>query len=255
MTIPRQERDESDATLRVVVADDEPLSRRAVRFFLERMGGAMVVAECETGVEALAAIREHEPDLAVLDVQMPEMDGFEVVEQLDDPPAIIFLTAFDQYAVRAFSVRAVDYVLKPLDEHRFLEAVDRAREWTVYRANVQKPSPYLTHLRSRQGRRVNVISVAEIEWVEAADYYARVHTHAGRTFLVRMSLSNLALRLDPAEFVRVHRSAIVSVDAVRETRAGDAEISLRSGARIATSRDGRNRLQQVFRTPALRAAR
>lgn len=232
--------------LRVVVADDEPLSREAVRLHLDRWGGAEVVAECEDGAETVAAIRELAPDVVILDVQMPELDGFDVLEQVPRPPAIIFLTAYSEHAVRAFAVRAVDYLLKPIDENRFDEAMERARD---VRRHTPPPAParHLTHLRSRQGSRVQVIATGDIEWIEAADYYARVHTRDGRSCLVRDSLSYLSLHLDPAKFVRVHRSAIVAVDAVRQVHMAEGEVLLRNGRSIATSRSGRKLLQRVLR--------
>ena len=239
--------DSAEPPLRVVIVDDEPLARRAVRRLLAEWGAVEIAAECEDGKGAVAAIAELEPDVVILDICMPELDGFEVLERAARRrPAIIFVSAFSEHAVRAFSVRAVDYLLKPLDENRFFEAMDRARESCRTRLVPAPPAAFLTHLRSRQGAGIRIIPCADLEWIEAADYYARVHTNCGRKFLVRDTLNYLSTHLHPQQFVRVHRSAIVNVDAVCELFPSMSEITLRSGAHVVLSRTGRNRLVQAL---------
>lgn len=239
---------ESKGPIRAVFADDEPLARDLVRSLLERDPDIEVVAECANGAQALEAVRLHEPDLLLLDVQMPGMDGFEVVEALDpaDMPLVVFATAHDQHALRAFEVHAVDYLLKPFDAERFESAVGRAkarlRALAVADAGKRMADllgtlgrgpavagDWLRRLAVPHGNRVDYVDVAEIDWIEAADQYVKIHVGSAQ-HLMRGSLASLEGRLDPKAFARVHRSAIVSLDRVRTLESqGDGSARVRIG--------------------------
>ena len=252
--------------LRVVIVDDEPLARRGIRQLLAPYGDIEVAAEARNGREAVRVLKTVTPDLVFLDVQMPELDGFGVLSQIDQRhlPAVIFVTAYDTFAVRAFDAYAVDYLVKPVHEDRFREALGRARErlrskdagWSErVRDLVDAASQGLD--RSPPPRRLLIgtagsdlmLDIREIQWIEADDYYAAVHA-GGRRHLVRESLASLEARLDPAEFVRVHRSAIVNLAHVREVRTpalADAVVVLRDGTELPLSRRRRERVAQAIR--------
>jgi two-component system, LytTR family, response regulator len=231
--------------LSVVIADDEVLARRGVRAVIEARGGCRVVAEAETGSEAREAILRTRPDLVLVDVQMPGGTGLDVLRSLppDERPVTVFITAYDSYAVDAFGVRAADYVLKPFTDARLLEAIDRARESHAIRAGAIGPPPVgrsVEHLMVRSIGRTDLVRVADLIRVEAVGYYARLHTSRA-ILLHRETLDSLAERLDPAVFVRVHRSAIVRLDAIRQVRkvapTGRYEVVV-GGAAVAVSRRG-----------------
>ncbi|MEP6732837.1 MAG: response regulator [bacterium] len=249
--------------MRALIVDDEPLARRGVRQLLERETDVEVIGDARNGREAVRLIRASTPDLVFLDVQMPELDGFDVLREIgaERMPHVVFVTAYDEFAVRAFEAHAVDYLVKPLRELRFAEAVMRVRE--QIRANEAVAlSQRLAALiamteserqpRSEHARRLVVptasgdlvLDVEEIDWIEADDYYAAVHIR-GRRHLIRESLSSLDGRLDPTQFVRVHRSAIISLARVREFR--DAEIVLRDGTRVPVSRRRREQVTLLLR--------
>ena len=221
--------------MRAVIADDEAPARRIIRQYLADFPEVEVVAEAANGIEAEAAVREHAPGLLFLDVQMPGRTGFEVVEalRLAPPPAvprIVFSTAYDQYAVRAFEVAAVDYLLKPYDRARFAEAVGRALgdppeasgggegpslDAIAGLLDARQRPAYAERLLVRDGARVIPVETAEIVWAEAAGDYTTLHATGGRSYLVGQRLGALAERLDPERFVRVHRSAVVALAALR----------------------------------------
>jgi two-component system LytT family response regulator len=266
--------------VRTLVVDDEPLARAGIRGLLADDAEIAVVGECANGREAVAALRATTPDLVLLDVQMPELDGFGVVREVGPAmPVVVFVTAFDQYALQAFDARALDYLLKPFSDERFRQALDRAKEEVRRRrlgalstqlaallglAGAPTPAapaaapagPPLapeapTRLEVRLGGRRMFVAVADIDWIEASDYYVRLHA-GGRSHLLRETLQELEARLDPRRFVRVHRSAMVAVDRVAELRSdagGRTVLVLRDGTRIPVSR---SRGEQVER--ALRAA-
>lgn len=256
--------------IRAIIVDDEPLARRGVRARLERAGGFAVVAECASGREAIAAIREHAPSVVFLDVQMPGVDGFGVVREIgvDRMPVVIFVTAYDTHALRAFEAHALDYLLKPIDDDRFAAAVERARrrvaerdESTVARrlvALMQEVGAELPEARNdttsssriiiRDRDRVLLIDVADIDWVGADGDYVRVHT-AGKSHLLRETMAAMEERLDPAAFVRIHRSTIVNVDRIRELRpysSREYSVILRDGTRLRLSRRYRDRLRSFL---------
>jgi len=238
-------------TLRVLIADDEPLARRGLRQRLTGEAGVSVVGEARNGIEAIAMCRTLRPALLLLDVQMPGRAGFDVLAELgaEIPPAVIFVTAYDQHALRAFDHHAVDYLLKPVEESRFRLALQRARtrlaapgpdlQLQALLAELRPAPPeWLAWIPARSGAKVTLVQVDEVEWFEAADNYIRVHA-AGRRHAMRETMKGLESRLDPRRFIRVHRSAIVALDRIRELEAlpsGDYRIILGGGAVVPLSR-------------------
>jgi len=230
--------------IRALIADDEPLARRGIRQLLAPHPDVTVVAEARNGAEAVRLLREHRPELVFLDVQMPELDGFAVLRApgADAPPAVVFLTAYDTFAVRAFEARALDYLVKPVEEARFEDALARVRERAHARRVVRR-------LLVPTAAGELLLDPDEIDWIEADDYYAAVHAR-GRRHLLRESLASLATRLDAERFVRAHRSAIVNVARVRELRAepsGETVLVLRDGTRVPVSRRRREHVVQTLR--------
>ena len=226
--------------MKVVIVDDEPLARRGIRARLERLGGVEVVAECASGSAAVRAIRERSPDVVFLDVQMPSLDGFDVVEEVgaENMPVTIFVTAYDTHAIRAFDASALDYLLKPIDDERFARAVDRARRRLAERG----ARTHRIVVRDR-GRAV-ILEPDDIDWIAAEGDYVRIQS-AGRGHLLRETMTSMEKRLDPVRFARIHRSAIVNVARVKEIRRhGDRDylVTLRDGTRLRMSRTFRNRL-------------
>jgi two-component system LytT family response regulator len=251
--------------LRVVIVDDEPLAREDIHHLLAGREDVAVVATCANGTEALEAVRRLKPDVLLLDIRMPGIDGFNVVAQLDrrDLPYVVFVTAFDRFAIDAFRVRALDYLLKPVQAGRLEEALERAREQLQKRGAAEWPASvhaaaqeqsrseqaYLTELMVRVGTRDIVIKVDEIDWVQAETYYARLHIR-GRSYLYRERMHVLESRLNPRHFARVHRSAIVNLDRVREIvhdNRGDHVILLSTGARVKTSHQRWVEFREIMR--------
>ena len=252
--------------IRAVVADDEPLARRGIRQLLERHRDVRLLAEARDGRETLRALSEHHPDLLFLDVQMPELDGFDVLRLhgVARMPAVVFVTAYDAFALKAFDAHALDYLVKPVQEARFAEALSRVR--ARLRAGdaqaLARRLEALLELREAEAARQRllvptafgqlVLGVDEIDWIEAEDYYAAVHA-CGRRHLIRESLASLEQRLRAANgsrFVRAHRSALVNAERVRELRAdgaGETALVLRDGTRIPVSRRRREQVQATLR--------
>ena len=231
--------------IRAIIVDDEPLARSNLRLLVKRDPSVDVVAECGSGPSAPDVIRKCRPDLLFLDVQMPECDGFDVLELLsaaEMPQVVIFVTAHDQHAIRAFEAGALDYLLKPFDDARFKMALSRAKE----RIGEEPDKPRrLQRVTIKSAGQVEFISVVEIDWIEAADYYAALHV-GPRTHLLRRSLSDLEQDLDPTLFCRIHRSAIVNLDRVRGLRLdqdGDHTVLLSNSTTLRLSRRYRKRLQ------------
>jgi two-component system LytT family response regulator len=233
--------------VRTLIVDDEPIIREGLRTFAERDGRLTLVGEGTSGSEALALVRRLRPDLLFLDVQMPELDGIDVIAALgvEVPPAVVFVTAFDQYAIRAFDLHAVDYLLKPFEEERFTVAVTRAvqRLESLPGAGAASNAPAVTQrLLVKDDGRVIVVPVAEIDWIEAADNYVKLHT-AQRTWMLRSSIREVERQLAPAGFARAHRSAIVNLRRVRELQplfGGESVILLHGGAKVTLSRGYRD---------------
>ena len=263
--------------IRALIADDEPLARRGIRQLLEAHPDVVVVGEARNGRETLRALHALAPDLVFLDVQMPQLDGFAVLRAYgaERMPAVVFVTAYDEFAVRAFEAHALDYLVKPVSESRFAAALRHVRERLQSNQAVElarkleallaahgdasppraaaaaagaRPSPPSRLVIPTATSEV-VLDVGEIDWIQAEDYYAAVHA-LGKRYLLRESLSSLEARLDGARFVRVHRSAIVSVDRIRELRAtglGEWVVVLRDGTRVPVSRRRRERVAEVIR--------
>lgn len=272
---------EAPSVIRAIIVDDEPLARRGIRARLERAGGYAVVAECASGREAVAAIREHAPSVVFLDVQMPGVDGFGVIEEIgpDRMPVVIFVTAYDTHALRAFEAHAFDYLLKPIDDDRFATALDRTRRRVVEReqsevarrlaALMQDLRPAVTAAEAGHSRRLDVaevppvppnrivirdrdrvlfVEVSEIDWIGADGDYVRIHV-GGKSHLVRDTMAAMEQRLDTATFVRIHRSAIVSVSRIRELRpysSREYAVILNDGTKLRLSRRYRERLRGRF---------
>ena len=249
--------------LRTLIVDDELLSRKKIRAFLQEHPEFQLVGECADGEQALAGIKAHKPDLIFLDVQMPGRNGFEVLEDLDEEcvPAIIFVTAFDKYAVRAFEVRALDYLLKPFNKARFAEALNRFHERGARLSGAERKEELKALLReiqreSRESERIAVkcgsrtifLRKGSIEWVEAQGDYAKLHS-GKECHLLRETMTALSDRLDPDRFVRIHRSRIVNLDYIREIRplwGGDYTVLMRDGTELTMSRTYRANLQSAL---------
>ena len=253
--------------IRTLIVDDEPLARRNLRLLLEKDPQIEVVDECRNGREAVKAIHALSPDLIFLDIQMPEMDGFDVLEHVgpDQIQAIIFVTAFDQYALKAFDVHALDYLLKPFDDERFAHALRRAKaqieareinrlskrllalldERENQRASSSHRREYLTRLMIKVSGRVVLLKVDEIDFIEADGNYAKLHV-GRKAHLLREKMHDLEQRLDPARFVRIHRSVIVNLDRIKEMHPhfnGDYIVVLGDGRQLRLSRTRRENLE------------
>jgi two-component system LytT family response regulator len=251
------------ANIRTVIVDDEPLARRGIRVLLDEEKDVEIISECRNGREALAVIEEQTPDLVFLDVQMPELNGFDVLQTIgaERMPAVIFVTAYDKYALRAFDVHALDYLLKPLDGERFTKALQRARA-QIERKSIHdlsrrlqsllddlKPNQkYAERLVIKSAGRILFLGVAEIDWIEAADNYVRLH--AGQDeHLLRETMNSLENRLDPAQFLRIHRSRIINIKRIKELQPlfrGEYDIMLQDGTRLESGRGYREKLQRLF---------
>jgi len=248
--------------IRTLIVDDESLARERLWQLLQSEPDIEIIGECADGRAAVEAIREHSPDLLFLDVQMPELDGFGVLEAIGTErlPVIVFVTAHDKFALRAFDVHAVDYLLKPFDRERFQAALRRAVERVPQRdagaldkkisallAELRPPSPTVERLAVKSGGRVVLVKTEDIDWIEAADNYAELHT--GReSHLLRETLSALEARLAPGKFIRISRSAIVNVDRVKELEPlfhGEYQITLFNGVKLTLSRGYRHKLPQL----------
>jgi two-component system LytT family response regulator len=237
--------DKQPAPIKVLVVDDEPLARRNLIVLLRRDLDIGSVAECGSGMDAIEEIRKSKPDLVFLDVQMPECDGFDVIELLgsDLPSTIIFVTAYDEYALRAFEAGALDYLLKPFDDARFGRALYRAKDKLAHYAPLPPQAAERLVIKSRG--QVVFLNVADIDWIEAADYYACLHV-GNDTHIMRRTLLELERDLSDAKFIRIHRSVIVNLDRIRGLELqndGEYEVVLESKARLRLSRRFRKRLQ------------
>ncbi len=239
--------------LRAVIVDDEELARAYLREMLAAHPEIELVAECANGFEAVKAVNELSPDLLFLDVQMPKLDGFEVLELIDSNPAVIFVTAYDQYAMRAFDAHAMDYLLKPFSGQRFEQALERAKGRTGKEPRTgQDPPPTLRRLAERivvrDGAKIHVIPLDKLDYAEAQDDYVALHTQS-RSYLKQQPIGALEAVLDPTRFVRIHRSAIVNLERVAriEPYAKDSRVAiLANGTRLPVSRSGYTRLLEAM---------
>jgi two-component system, LytTR family, response regulator len=236
--------EEHPKKVRTLVVDDEPLARSNLTVLLRRDPEIELIGECGSGMEALVEIRNSKPDLVFLDVQMPECDGFDVLEMLggDLPPVVVFVTAYDQYALRAFEAGALDYLLKPFDNSRFDRALRRAKDRLAHDRN---PPATIEWLAVKSIGQIAFLKISEIDWIEAADYYSCLHVGA-KTHLLRRSMSELERELDQAVFCRIHRSTIVRLNLVRglnSTESGEYDVLLNDGTTLRLSRRYRKQLQ------------
>lgn len=256
--------------IRTLVVDDEPIGRSRVVSLLGGEADIEVVGECASGQQALSAIQTLSPELLFLDIQMPELNGLELARRLKKPgmPAVVFVTAYDEYALRAFEVQALDYLLKPFSAERFRTALTHAREHLAQRRNgtvvgerttAVAPKPDAapaaggprTHLMLKSNGRICFVRMADIDWCEAAGNYVRVHI-SHQEHLVRDTMSHLESELDAAQFVRIHRSAIVNVDRIQEMHSslnGEYTVLLKNGTRLTLSRGYRDSLQARLGKP------
>ena len=247
--------------IRTLIADDEPLALRQLRSLLERDPQISLVGETGSGADTRRAIRELRPELLLLDVRMPQGDGFSVLEELDKPPYVIFATAHAEHAVHAFDVAAVDYLLKPFDDERFERSIRRAKDAIRAKRLIQLAQEYVARevaapappvddsqrITVHDGKRTSWVTTSEIDWIEAADYYAQVHAH-GHKHLVRESLQKLEERLGK-KFIRAHRSALVNLSRIQrldKLEGGELVIILQSGTRVPVSRARRGSVMRAL---------
>src|SRR6185369_16080929 len=245
--------------IRALIVDDEPLARQNIRILLQADPEVEIIGECGSAAAAIKAIREKTPDLVFLDIQMPKMSGFDILKQLDTNqiPIIIFVTAYDEYALKAFEAQALDYLLKPFDDSRFEMAVQRAKSQIAQRqaselshklravlmdedqfyADEPSDGSYLTQLMIKTSSRVFFLNVEEIDWIEAADYYVQLH-FKGKSHLLRETMNELVAKLNPKKFMRIHRSAIINLDRVKlvQPRASEYVVILSDNTEIKLSR-------------------
>lgn len=252
--------------IRAVIADDEALARRFIRRMLKDDRDVEIVGECSNGRETVATIRKQNPDVVFLDVQMPEMDGFAVLESIEteEMPEIIFATAYEQYAIRAFDLHALDYLLKPFDQARFKDAIKHAKERfysnrqsegrmqiNALLESIKNNPQYLDRLMIKASGRITFLSIDEINWIQADDKY--VHLHTGKISpMVRQTLSAMEAQLDPKKFRRIHRSAIVNLGRIKELQplfSGEHSILLEDGTKLTVSRNYRDKLFEVLGKP------
>jgi two-component system, LytTR family, response regulator len=249
---------EAGTKIRAVIVDDEELARQVLREFLSAHREIELVAECANGFEAVKSVTELKPDLLFLDIQMPKLDGFEVLELIGSDLRVIFVTAFDSYAIKAFEVHAVDYLLKPFGADRFEAALNRAKEGLASKksshpemppadlaAAARPPSQYLDRVAVRDGTRVFIIPISKLDYVEAQDDYVALATE-GKKHLKQQTISSLESALDPSRFLRIHRSYIVNLERVVkvEPYAKDTHVAvLSSGVQLPVSRAGYTRLR------------
>jgi len=254
--------------IKAVIVDDEALARDAIRLRLCAEPDIQIVAEAANGAAAIEAVRRLEPDLLFLDIHMPGMDGFEVVERVasEHLPIVVFVTAHDRYAIRAFEAHALDYLLKPFTEGRFRAAVDRARLEVAKASEHETHQPliqvlddrrrarerrssrenggYAARLAVKHNQRIVLVKTADVNWVESSANYAELHTAAG-SYLVRMTMNELESRLDPQRFARIHRSTIVQLDRIKDIVPawhGDFDVTLSDGSVLRLSRNYRDRV-------------
>jgi two-component system LytT family response regulator len=250
-------------TIRAMIVDDEPLARRRIRSLLAEAGDVEVAAECANGKEAIQAIEASPPDLLFLDIQMPELDGFDVLQAVGvgHVPVVIFVTAYDQFALRAFEAHALDYLLKPFDDERFEAALQRARErirqqqggdldrrLRALLEEARGDRGYLQRLAVPTGQRSVFIRTEQIDWIEAERNYIRLHV-GGRTHLLRENLSRIESALDPTVFCRIHRSTIVNINRIQAVEAplrGESLVVLHDGTKLTSGRSYRANLRAVM---------
>jgi two-component system LytT family response regulator len=236
---------------RALIVDDEPLARRGIRELLSRDKEISIVGECRDGIEAIETLQEGKTDILFLDVEMPTLNGFEVLDAVPSPPVVIFVTAFDQYAVEAFSIHAFDYLLKPVDPDRFMDALARAKSALLReqeQSHAENLRKLLSSIRKRQRRnqriavktagKIHLIETADIDWIEAAGDYVSLHVRA-KKYLLRETVRAIEQRLEPGLFLRIHRSTIVNTSRIKEIAPmphGEYRLLLTDGTSLSVSR-------------------
>ena len=246
--------------IKAIIVDDEKLARDIIKAYLKNFAQVEVIAECGDGFQGLKAIQEHEPDLLFLDIQMPKITGFEMLELIENPPVVIFSTAFDQYAIKAFELNATDYLLKPYAEERFKGAVQKAIDKIGTKTSTQKEIENLTEKREelaegidrlvvKTGNKIHILALEQIAHFEAQDDYVAIHSDQGK-FLKLMRMKHLEDNLPSTDFIRVHRSHIVSIRHIEKLELYEKDnylLSLKTGAQLPVSRSGHSKLKEVLK--------
>lgn len=246
--------------IRTAIIDDENLARKIVKAYLKNYADIEIIAECTNGFEGIKVINELKPNLIFLDIQMPKLTGFEMLELLDKPPVIIFTTAYDQYALKAFEVNAVDYLLKPFSEERFKEAIEKAILHIDDKPATQKEKiekiiqhydnsiEYLERITNRSGTKISIIPVDKVLWIEAQDDYVMIHTSEGK-FLKQKTMKYYEDHLNPNDFIRIHRSSIVKLTEIKQIELFEKEsfrVILKDGKVLPVSKTGYTKLKSIF---------
>ncbi|MGE5679590.1 MAG: LytR/AlgR family response regulator transcription factor [Bacillota bacterium] len=245
--------------IKAVIIDDETLGREIVKKYLCSFDNIEILAECSNGFEGLKAINEFKPDMVFLDIQMPKITGFEMLELIEEMPIVIFTTAYDQYALKAFEVNATDYLLKPFSEDRFKEAVEKAAALLADKRKnqenigklieqIDQKEEYLERIVAKTGTRISIIPIDKLQWLEAQDDYVMLHTAEGK-FLKQKTMKYFEDHLDPSDFVRIHRSYIVKLSQIKQIELFEKEsyhAVLHDGSKLPVSKSGYSRLKEIF---------
>lgn len=243
--------------MKAIIVDDEHLAREIIKKYLTNNHDIEVAAECSNGFDAIKEITEKKPDLIFLDIQMPKLNGFEMLELLDEKPAIIFTTAFDNYAIKAFEVNAVDYLLKPFSEERFNEAltkvVERIQKRNFNKENVDKliedqQQELLERIVVKDGPKITIIPVETLKWLEAQDDYVRIHSEGGR-FMKKKTMKFFEDHLDPNLFIRIHRSSIINVNTIKQMELYEKDsyrVILKDDTKLPVSKTGLQKLKEIL---------
>jgi len=243
--------------LKTIIIDDEKLARDIVKRYAAKIDMLEIIEECGNGFDGIKAINSQKPDLIFLDIQMPKLNGFEMLELLEEKPKIIFTTAFDQYALKAFDVNAIDYLLKPFSEERFAEAVNKVlKEQTdannerveKLKSHIDEEIEFLDRVIVKQNQKINIIPIDKVSYFEAQDDYVMIHTDDGK-YLKQKTMKYFEDHLDPKNFIRIHRSAIVNIDRVKEIELFDKDsykAILKDGTKLSVSRSGYIKLKEIF---------
>ncbi|MFA7227578.1 MAG: LytTR family transcriptional regulator DNA-binding domain-containing protein, partial [Melioribacteraceae bacterium] len=246
--------------IRVIIIDDERLGREIIKSYLKKFGNIDLIAECSDGFEGIKEINERKPDLVFLDIQMPKLTGFEMLEILENPPVIIFTTAFDQYALKAFEVNATDYLLKPFSEERFGEALNKAvklitqtaggkQEFSGLVKTMEKRNEFLDRVVIKNGHKILIVPIEELRYIEAQDDYTMLYTEKGN-FLKQKTMKYFDENLNPSEFIRIHRSYFVKLTAVKQIELFEKEtyrVVLHDGVKLPVSKSGYQNLKEIIK--------
>jgi len=243
--------------MKAIIVDDEHLAREIIKKYLANNNDIEIIAECSNGFDAVKEISEKKPDLVFLDIQMPKLNGFEMLELLDDPPAIVFTTAYDNYAIKAFEVNAVDYLLKPFSEERFNEAlnkvVERIKQKNFDKSNVEKliddhQKEILERIVVKDGPKITIIPVDTLKWTEAQDDYVKIHSEGGR-FMKKKTMKFFEDHLDPNMFIRIHRSSIININFIKQMELYEKDsyrVILKDETKLPVSKTGLQKLKGIL---------